>query len=304
MLVTTDGRRFEGATEPPGGRHAEIVALDATRAAGADPAGATAVVTLEPCAHHGRTGPCTDALLAAGVGEVVYALDDPDPQVAGRGAAQLAAAGVLIERHDGFGARAAQQLAPYLHHRRTGRPYVVLKLAATLDGGTAAPDGTSQWITGPEARTDAHRLRAESDAVLVGAATVRADDPSLTVRHIACERQPARVVLGTAPPHAKVHPCIELAGPLPDVLDELGRRGVLQLLVEGGAEVAGTFHRAGLVQRYVLYLAPALFGGSGARGLFGGEAATTMAQLWRGRVVSVEQVGGDVRVVLEPGSER
>lgn len=303
-VVTAAGRRFSGATEAPGGRHAEIVALDAARQALGPGAarGATVAVTLEPCAHHGRTPPCTDALIAAGVTRVVYAVDDPDPLVAGRGVAALRAAGIDVHRDLAAAPDVAQQLAPYLHHRRTGRPYVVLKLAATLDGGTAAPDGGSQWITGEAARADAHALRADSDAVLVGAATVRADDPSLTVRHLAVERQPRRVVLGRAPQGAKVHPCLELDGPLPDVLDELGRRGVLQLMVEGGAEVAGSFHRAGLVQRYVLYLAPALFGGAGCRGLFGGTAAPSMDELWRGRIVSIDRLGDDVRVVLEPGS--
>jgi diaminohydroxyphosphoribosylaminopyrimidine deaminase/5-amino-6-(5-phosphoribosylamino)uracil reductase len=301
VVVTRSGRRYVGATEPPGGRHAEIVALDAAVAAeGAEAVrGATAVVTLEPCSHHGRTPPCTDALIGRGVASVVYAIDDPDPRVAGNGAGALHAAGVSVVG----GARAEEvtaQLAPYLHHRRTGRPYVVLKLAATLDGGTAAVDGTSQWITGPVARADAHRLRAESDAVLVGAGTVRADDPSLTVREVPCARQPLRVVLGRAPAGAKVHPCLELDGPLEDVLDALGGRGVLQLMVEGGARVAGAFHRAGLVQRYVLYLAPALLGGQGGRGLFDGPAAATIGEVWRGRVRAVDRVGDDLRVEVEP----
>jgi diaminohydroxyphosphoribosylaminopyrimidine deaminase / 5-amino-6-(5-phosphoribosylamino)uracil reductase len=148
--------------------------------AGADAAGSTLVVTLEPCSHHGRTPPCVDAIVAGGVARVVVGLLDPDPKVAGRGADALRDAGIDVEV--GVGAESvAEQLAPYLHHRRTGRPYVVCKLATTLDGGLAAPDGTSQWITGVEARADAHRLRAESDAIVVGAGTVRADDPALTV---------------------------------------------------------------------------------------------------------------------------
>jgi len=175
---------------------------------------------------------------------------------------------------------------------------VVLKLAATLDGRTAAPDGSSRWITGEAARADAHRLRAESDAVIVGAGTVRADDPTLTVRDAEGD-DPMRVVLGKAPETARVHPCVELDGPLPAVLDELGRRGVVQAMVEGGATVAGAFHREGLVDRYVVYLAPALFGGDDARGLFTGEGASTIADVWRGRITSVEQLGDDLKVEME-----
>jgi diaminohydroxyphosphoribosylaminopyrimidine deaminase/5-amino-6-(5-phosphoribosylamino)uracil reductase len=298
VLVAADGTAYDGATEPPGGRHAEIVALDAARAAGADTAGSTVAVTLEPCCHVGRTGPCTEALLAAGVARVVVAVADPDPNVAGRGIDALAAAGVDVRI--GLGASAVEaQLAPYLHHRRTGRPFVVLKLAASLDGRTAAPDGSSRWITGPEARADAHRLRAESDAVLVGAGTVRADDPELTVRAVAGP-DPLRVVLGTAPPGARVHPCLELAGDLDDVLEQLGAKGVLQLLVEGGPTVAGSFHRAGLVDRYVLYLAPSLFGGDDGRPLLSGPGAATIADVWRGRITSVEPLGHDLRITVDP----
>jgi diaminohydroxyphosphoribosylaminopyrimidine deaminase / 5-amino-6-(5-phosphoribosylamino)uracil reductase len=192
------------------------------------------------------------------------------------------------------------QLAPYLKHRSTGRPWVVLKLAATLDGRTAAPDGTSQWITGPLARADGHRLRAESDAILVGAGTVRADDPSLTVRD-ADGRDPLRVVLGKAPERSRVHPALEMSGDLGEILDELGRRDVLQVLVEGGATVAADFHRAGLVDHYVLYLAPALMGGDDGQALFRGPGIDTIADLWRGRIVSVESLGSDLRVELAAG---
>jgi diaminohydroxyphosphoribosylaminopyrimidine deaminase/5-amino-6-(5-phosphoribosylamino)uracil reductase len=174
----------------------------------------------------------------------------------------------------------------------------VLKMAASLDGRTSAPDGSSKWITGAEARADAHRLRAESDAVIVGAGTIRADDPALTVRD-ADGPDPLRVVLGKAPADAKVHPCVELDGPLPEVLDELGRRGVLQAMVEGGPTVAGAFHRAGLVDRYVLYLAPALFGGDDGTAVFAGAGAPTMDDVWRGRIASVERLGDDLRVELE-----
>lgn len=300
VLQVVGGSTFDGATEAAGGRHAEAVALDAARAAGVDTAGATAWVTLEPCSHDGRTPPCADALIAAGVARVVIALEDPDERVAGQGLEHLRAAGVEVLV--GTSAReAARQLAPYLHHRRTGRPFVVLKLASSLDGRTAAPDGTSQWITGEAARADAHTLRAESDAVLVGAGTVRADDPSLTVRDAPAPRgDPSRVVLGKAPDGARVHPCLERTGPLEAVLDELGALGHLQLLVEGGATVAHDFHAAGLVDRYVLYLAPALFGGDDSRGTFAGRGAPTISEIWRGHIRSVTELGADLRIDLDP----
>jgi diaminohydroxyphosphoribosylaminopyrimidine deaminase/5-amino-6-(5-phosphoribosylamino)uracil reductase len=295
VVVSEDGRAFGGATEPPGGPHAERVAL---AAAGPAARGSTVYVTLEPCDHHGRTPPCTDALVAAGVRRVVVAVVDPDPQVAGTGIARLRAAGVEVAV--GVGAEAVSaQLAPYLHHRRTGRPFVVLKLAGTLDGRTAAADGSSQWITSVDARTAAHRLRAESDAICVGAGTVRADDPSLTTR-LVDGPSPRRVVLGRAPEGAAVRPCTEWTGPLPALLDTLGRDGVLQLLVEGGARTAASFHRAGLVDRYVLYLAPALLGGDDGAPLFAGAGAPTIADAWRGRITSVRTVGPDLEVVLEP----
>jgi diaminohydroxyphosphoribosylaminopyrimidine deaminase/5-amino-6-(5-phosphoribosylamino)uracil reductase len=285
---------FEAATAPPGGPHAEVTAL---AQAGEAARGATLYATLEPCAHQGRTPPCVDAIIEAGVARVVIGIEDPDRRVAGRGVAALRAAG--IEVTEGVADdEVAEQLAPYVKHRRTGQPWVVLKMAASLDGRTAAPDGTSRWITGEVARRDVHRLRADSDAVLVGAGTVRADDPELTVRlvDVADDAQPLRVVLGKAPQGAKVHPALELGGELGGVLDELGRRGVLRLLVEGGATVAHDFHAAGLVDRYVLYLAPVFFGGDDGRPLFAGPGAGTLEDVWRGRVVSVEQLGADLRV--------
>jgi diaminohydroxyphosphoribosylaminopyrimidine deaminase / 5-amino-6-(5-phosphoribosylamino)uracil reductase len=296
VLVTADGSTVigEGATAPPGGAHAEVTALGQ---AGAAARGATLYTTLEPCSHHGRTPPCIEAIVDAGVARVVVGVEDPDPQVAGQGLAALAEAGIEVT----LGVAAAEvsdQLAPYLKHRTTGQPWVVLKMAASLDARTAAPDGTSRWITGAEARRDVHRLRAHSDAVLVGAGTVRADDPELTVRldDGVDHAQPLRVVLGRAPDGARVHPALELSGDLGQVLDELGRRGVLQLLVEGGARVAHDFHAAGLVDRYVLYLAPVFFGGDDARPLFSGPGAGTIDDVWKGRLVSVERLGDDLRV--------
>jgi diaminohydroxyphosphoribosylaminopyrimidine deaminase/5-amino-6-(5-phosphoribosylamino)uracil reductase len=287
-----------GATEPAGGRHAEIVALDQ---AGEAARGATLWCTLEPCAHHGRTGPCTDAIVAAGVSRVVVGIEDPDPQVAGLGIAALREAGLDVEVGVLAG-EVREQLAPYLKHRSTGRPWVVLKLAATLDGRTAAADGSSQWITGDAARADAHQLRADSDAVLVGAGTVRADDPSLTVRHVD-GADPLRVVLGRAPEGAKVHPALEMDGDLGEVLDRLGEKGVVQLLVEGGATVAHAFHAAGLVDRYVIYLAPALAGGDDGRALFAGPGAASIKDVCRGRIVEVRRLGPDLRIDLAPGEE-
>jgi diaminohydroxyphosphoribosylaminopyrimidine deaminase / 5-amino-6-(5-phosphoribosylamino)uracil reductase len=302
-LVLTDGTIVDGRTHPPGGAHAEVHALAQVDGKAE---GSTMYVTLEPCNHHGRTPPCTDAIIAAGVTRVVVAMEDPDPQVAGRGLAALRVAGIEVEvgvRH----IEAHQLLRPYVTHRSTGRPYVVLKLAATLDGRSAAPDATSRWITGPQARADVHRLRSRSDAILVGAGTVRADDPELTVRGVESPLpgtafEPMRVVLGVAPRDARIHPAIELAGPLTDVLDELGSRGVLQLLVEGGPTVAGAFHRAGLVDHYVIYLAPALFGGDDARPLMTGPGASTIEDLWRGRLLGVERLGDDLRIDLAPAT--
>ena len=292
----------DGATEPPGGRHGERVAL----AAHPDPAGATVYTTLEPCCHSGRTGPCTDALIAAGVARVVIGTEDPDPLVAGGGIQRLREAGlqvaVGIER-----AMVEEQLAPYLHHRRTARPFVVAKLGISLDGRTAAPDKTSQWITGPQARADSHRLRAESDAIVVGAATVRVDNPALTVRDwtppegTPAASDPRRIVLGTVAKNARVQPCVQWDGRLDRLLDQLGDDGIVQLMIEGGAGVLANFNRAGLIDRFVFYLAPVLFGGNDAQGMFGGPGAATIADVQRGVIISTDRVGEDIRVVFQPG---
>ncbi|MEX0767854.1 MAG: bifunctional diaminohydroxyphosphoribosylaminopyrimidine deaminase/5-amino-6-(5-phosphoribosylamino)uracil reductase RibD [Microthrixaceae bacterium] len=303
VIRTEDGALFEGATQEPGGAHAEIAAL---ALAGTSARGSTLYVTLEPCSHTGRTGPCVDAIIEAGVSRVVVGIEDPDVAVSGTGIAGLRDAGLVVD----CGVQASQvkaQLAPYLKHRQTGRPWVVLKMASTSDGGTAAPNGTSQWITGTAARVDGHRLRAESDAILVGAGTIRRDDPSLNVRDyvppvrpILSPLDPLRIVLGKVADTAKVQPCREMSGDLGVILDQLGSEGVLQLLVEGGAGVAGEFHRLGLVDRYVIYLAPAFFGGDDANGLFDGAGAWDISDAWRGRFVAVERVGEDLRIELAP----
>lgn len=284
-----------GATQPPGGAHAEVGALVE---AGDTAAGGTLVVTLEPCSFHGRTPPCVDAIAKAGVTRVVVGIEDPDPRVAGRGIDALREAGIDVEVGVGS-AEISEQLAAYIHQRRTGRPYVVCKLAASLDGGIAAPDGSSQWITGIEARTDAHRLRAESDAILVGAATVRADDPALTVRHVDGP-DPRRIVLGRVSDDARVKPCTEWVGDEAELLDELGSDGVLQLMIEGGATVVRNFHERGLIDRYVVYLAPALFAGRDQLPLIAGPTAATIDDVWRGDFVGARAVGPDLRVDLVP----
>ncbi len=296
VLVTANGESFSGATEPPPRRHAEIVALDVAREAGTDPAGATLYTTLEPCSHTGRTPPCVEAIIDAGIARVFIGVADPDPHVSGRGTLALRSAGIDVI--EGLGDVEAS-LGPYLQQRRTGRPWVVLKLAATLDGRIGAPDGSSQWITSPEARADVHALRARCDAVLVGARTVRADNPSLTVRD-APGTNPRRYVLGLAPAGANVQPCTEVSGPLPRVLRDLAAEGVVELLVEGGAHVAGEFHRSGLVDEYVVYLAPALAGGDDGLPLLAGAGASTISELWRGHIAEVRHVGGDLRVRLHP----
>ena len=306
VLVASDGRAYTGATSPPGGPHAERHAL---AAAGATAKGATLVTTLEPCGHQGRTGPCAESIIDAGVSRVVIGVLDPDPAVSGAGQARLRSAGIEVLA----GVRAAEvehQLQAYLHHRRTGRPLMVAKLAASVDGRTAAPDGSSQWITSLEARTDAHRLRAVSDAVIVGAGTVRADDPSLTVRYWTPPGgrvwsdgrqptdvvQPRRVVVGAAPDAARVHPCLQWDGPLGDLVDRLGAEGVVQAMVEGGPAVAGAFVRAGLIDSFVVYVAPALFGGDDGAPMLSGPGAESISEVLRGSITAVERLGPDVRI--------
>jgi diaminohydroxyphosphoribosylaminopyrimidine deaminase/5-amino-6-(5-phosphoribosylamino)uracil reductase len=295
VLVAADGREIaRGATAPVGGPHAEVHAL---ANAGSAAQGATMYVTLEPCSHHGRTPPCVDAIIEAGVARVVVGIEDPDERVRGQGVARLRDAGVAVT----VGVLAdeiAIELAPYLWHRRTGRPFVVAKVAATLDGAVAMADGTSQWITSTAARRDAHELRALSQAIVVGANTVRTDNPRLTARTSEGVFEPLRVVLGTAPDDANVHPCWQRSGDLGVILDELGAHGILQVLVEGGPTVTSAFLEKGLVNRLVWYAAPA-FAGSDGRPALGGLRTATIAALRRGRIQGIRQVGDDVRIDVE-----
>jgi diaminohydroxyphosphoribosylaminopyrimidine deaminase/5-amino-6-(5-phosphoribosylamino)uracil reductase len=295
VVVAQNGEVFTGATLEPGNAHAEIVALNA---AAHHAQGSTLFSTLEPCNHTGRTGPCTQAIIDAGVSRVVVGTLDPDNKVSGSGVQHLRDAGLTVDVGV-LEQEVKQQLAAYLHHRATGRPFVVLKMASTIDGRIAATDGSSKWITGETARKRVHQMRAESDAIVVGAGTVRADDPSLTVRD-ADGPSPRRIVLGTIDASAKVHPCTQWTGTLPDLLDTLGKEGVVQLLVEGGARVAASFHRERLINQYIMHIAPVIAGGDDTAGVFAGPAASTMADMWRGRIVSTTNLDGDIEIILEP----
>lgn len=300
----------EGATQPPGGAHAEVVAL---AEAGVLARGSTVVVTLEPCAHSGRTSPCTTALLEAGVRRVVVACAEPT-SLAGGGAKVLCAAGVDVVTGVLEDEVARGPLEAWLGAQRLGRPFVTWKYAATLDGRSAAADGTSKWITSQQARADVAQLRSEVDAVVAGIGTVLADDPGLTVRidGRATGRQPLRVVLdsdGRTPPGARVLDdsaeslvVTSALAPRHDpaaVLALLGERGVVSVLLEGGPTVAASFVAAGLVDRIVGYVAPALLGdGPSALASIGAGTITDAVRL---RLDEVSRVGDDVRLVLRRG---
>ncbi len=298
VVLSADGVVLgAGATAPVGGPHAEVTAL---AAAGELARGGTLVVTLEPCAHTGRTPPCTDAILAAGITRVVIGCADPTA-LAGGGAERLRAAGVAVEiTADTYVQRGP--LEPWLHVQRTGRPFVTWKYAATLDGRSAAADGTSRWITGVDARADVHLLRDQADAILVGVGTVLADDPELTVRPDA-GRQPLRVVLdrsGRTPADAKVlddaAETLVLVDEPAQALARLHDRGVVSVLLEGGPTLAAAFLRAGLVDRIIAYLAPALLG-SGPAAL-GNLGVGTIADARRLRLDEVVRLGDDLRLIL------
>jgi diaminohydroxyphosphoribosylaminopyrimidine deaminase/5-amino-6-(5-phosphoribosylamino)uracil reductase len=285
----------EGHTQVPGEAHAEIAAL---RRAGEQARGATMVVTLEPCGHVGRTGPCTEAIIKAGIKKVIVGTIDPDARVAGAGIELLRASGVDVE----VGVEediVRVQLAPYLWHRVTGRPYVVAKIASTLDGVVAMADGTSKWITGEPARRDAHVVRAQSQAIIVGAGTVRSDDPRLTARLDDIVLEPLRVVLGQAPDNARVRPCLERSGDLGFILDELAHHDVIQVLVEGGPTTMSAFFAAGLVNHVVWYQAPAFGGSDGTAGALRSLSTSTIDALRRGRLVDVRRIGEDIRIDVE-----
>ncbi|MEU9718095.1 bifunctional diaminohydroxyphosphoribosylaminopyrimidine deaminase/5-amino-6-(5-phosphoribosylamino)uracil reductase RibD [Streptomyces sp. NPDC047976] len=316
----------EGWHERAGGPHAEVHAL---RAAGDAARGGTAYVTLEPCNHTGRTGPCAQALVDAGIARVVYAVSDPNPQASG-GGATLRAAGIDTEA--GLLADEAEQgNTAWLTSVRLGRPHVTWKYAATLDGRSAAEDGSSRWITSPESRADVHRLRAEADAVLVGGGTLRADDPHLAVRGVDGAVQPLRVALDTRaglPATARIlddaAPTLIVTGedadtahlpgadvlrlplsddgrlPLGPLLAELYRRGVRSVLLEGGPTLAGAFLEAGAVDRVIGYIAPALLGAGPAA--LAGAGITNIAHAVRLDITEAVRTGTDLRITAVPAN--
>ncbi|MDR2452350.1 MAG: bifunctional diaminohydroxyphosphoribosylaminopyrimidine deaminase/5-amino-6-(5-phosphoribosylamino)uracil reductase RibD [Candidatus Accumulibacter sp.] len=325
-VIVKDGRVIgEGWHRRTGEAHAEVLAL---RAAGARARGATAYVTLEPCSHHGRTPPCADALIEAGMARVVAALRDPNPQVAGSGLSTLAAAGIATECGL-MEAEASELNLGFLSRVTRGRPWVRLKLAASLDGKTALGNGASQWITGAAARRDGHRWRARACAILSGIGTVRADDPQFNVRGVSTGRQPLKVVVDARlelPPGARVlaegQALIACAGEdgakadalkrrgaellcLPDgagrvdlaaLMAELGRRGINELHVEGGSRLNGALLDAGLADEILLYLAPCLIG-SVARGMFDLPELASLDGARRLSIHDLRRVGDDVRVL-------
>ena len=318
----------EGYTLPPGQRHAEVGAL---QQAGSSAQGATLFCTLEPCCHHGRTAPCTDAIIAAGISRVVYAVRDPNPRVSGGGESALRAAGIAVEsQHD---PDAEELYEAFAKHVTTGRPFVVAKFAMSLDGKIATRTGASQWITGPEARGRVQQMRKELDGIMVGIGTALADDPQLTARDsdgkpLSSNLQPVRVVVdssGRTPPGARMFrqpgrtiiatsagvererlSRLEDAGAdvrdfpgsdgrvnLSALLEYLGSQGVMSVLVEGGGQVLGALLDAKLIDRVDAFVAPMLIGGAGAPSPVGGAGATVIADALRLERAKIERIGPD-----------
>jgi diaminohydroxyphosphoribosylaminopyrimidine deaminase/5-amino-6-(5-phosphoribosylamino)uracil reductase len=323
----------EGFTQPPGGPHAEVVALEQ---AGEAARGATLYVSLEPCCYQGRTPPCTDAIIAAGVAEVHMAMLDPDPNVNGRGREKLTEAGIAVQV--GECEEEGQRLnEAYVKHRTTGLPFVIAKFAASLDGRIAAASGDSRWISGPQSLEWAHEQRTTVDAIMVGANTIVVDDPQLTARPGGqeSERQPLRVVVDSGdrtPANASVlrgpgraliatsegsdpswRQALEAAGAevlvltgdgdsldLTALLKSLAKRGVLSLLVEGGGILLGSVFDQGLVDKVQVIVAPMIIGAADAPAAVAGRGAHRLAQAWRLREVTVERLGDDILVTGYP----
>ena len=324
-VIASSGRILgEGWHARAGEPHAEAMALAACTHS---PRGATAYVTLEPCSHHGRTPPCADALVEAGLARVVAALDDPNPQVCGQGRERLLAAGIRVETGL-LAAEAREAHLGFLARMTRGRPWMRIKSAASLDGRIALANGESRWITGEAARADVHALRARSCAMLTGVGTVLRDDPSLTVRDVPCFRQPRRVVVDSRlemPPTARIlsgepplvltvsedrarRAALEARGAeivtvaaiggktdLGAVARLLAERGFNEVTVETGARLNGSLLRAGVVDEIVLYLAPLLLGDA-AQGLFALPVFEQLGEALRPRIVDVRRIGEDIRI--------
>ncbi len=332
-VIAGGGWTAEGFTQAAGDAHAEVMALRAARAAGHDPRGATVYVTLEPCAHHGRTPPCCDALVEAGVARVVVAVGDPNPLVGGQGLARLRAAGVAVDVVGGEVGAASRELnIGFFSRMIRRRPWVRMKIAASLDGRTALPDGTSQWITGEAARADGHAWRKRAGAVLTGVGTVLEDDPRLDVRLVPTARQPLRVVVDSrlqTPPSARLldapgdvliyaavdeplraeplrrrgativlRPGANHKVDLGAVLDDLAAREVNELHVEAGHKLNASLLRERLVDELVVYLAPKLIGAGREIAALGPlhRLADALPLEYR----SVERIGDDLRIVARP----
>lgn len=302
VILSPSGETLaEGWHRGAGTAHAEVDALSHLAPGGAH--GATAVVTLEPCNHTGRTGPCSEALIAAGVTRVLYAAPDPGRHSSG-GAARLRAAGIEVE--DGvLDEDGAALIDSWLTVQRLGRPHVTVKWAQSLDGRAAAADGTSQWITGPAARADVHRRRAMSDAIVAGTGTILADDSALTARDAEgalLPDQPAPVVIGsrevpaTAAVRRHPRPLLQYPG-VPEALADLRERGAHRVFVEGGPTLASAFIRAGLADEILAYVAPALLGGD--RLALGDVGVTTIAEARRLRIVQTTRLGDDLLIVAQ-----
>ena len=334
VIVSTDGRVIgRGHTQQAGGAHAEVMALRDVLARGESARGATAHVTLEPCSHHGRTPPCCDALVAAGIARVVMAVQDPNPLVAGQGAARLRAAGVAVDAVQGELAEAARELnIGFFSRMQRGRPWVRLKAAVSLDGRTALNNGASQWITGPAARADGHAFRKRAGAVLTGVGTVQDDDPRLDVRLVETALQPLRVVVDSrleTPPAARIldapgraliyaaalddaraaalrergaeialapgaHGKVDLAA----LLADLAARGVNELHVEAGHKLNGSFVRERLVDEFLVYVAPKLLGIGRELAAFG--PLETLGDALELCFESVTPIGSDLRILARP----
>ena len=291
----------EGWHERPGLPHAEAIALEA---AGERARGATLYVTLEPCIHTGRTPPCADAVVAAGISRVVVGTPDPYEKVDGRGLERLREAGIEVEVAEGELARQVRrQNEVFLTWAAERRPFVTYKAAMTLDGRLAASSGDARWVSGEESRRRAHELRALSDAVAVGMGTVRAENPGLDARDVAAERQPRRLAFGTGPlPEGSELELVE--EPLEDALRRLADEEVQSLLLEGGPTLAGAFLRAGLLDKLVLFVAPKLVGGDDAPPLFAGPGAPTMAEAIALSELEIDRVGEDIVLTAYLSSSR